>query len=236
MCETFAYQLDFPGMNDSGSGGDGRSGWPGASARREYERRREARRARVLDRHPRLGRLLLVLGGTPAHEESWRRGAEGEEHTARRLNALLHARGVVLVHDRRMPGSRANIDHLAVGPGGVTVIDTKRMRGRVKVQREGGLLSSRERLIVGGRDRTHLIEGVCRQVAVVAELLGESVVVIGAMCFVESELPLFSKPKLQGVRIAGPRGVARLARRDGPHTAGEVQEIAERLRASLPEA
>jgi hypothetical protein len=191
----------------------------------------------VLSRHPRFGRLLLAFSGTPAHVESWRRGAEGEEHTAKRLNALLHGRGVVLVHDRRMPGSRANIDHLAVGPGGVTVIDTKRMKGRVKVRREGGLFaSSRERLIVAGRDRTHLIEGVRRQVAVVAELLGEGVVVIGAMCFIESELPLFSKPKLEGVRIAGPRGAARLARRDGPHGPGEVQEIAERLRAALPEA
>lgn len=236
MCEKFVYQLDSLGMNDSGSGTNG-SGRPGASARREYERRREARRARVLARHPRFGRLLLAFNGTPAHEENWRRGAEGEEHTARRLNALLHGRGVVLVHDRRMPGSRANIDHLAVGPGGVTVIDTKRIRGKVKVHRQGGLFAeSRERLIVAGRDRTHLVEGVCRQVAVVAELLGESVAVIGAMCFVESELPLFSKPKLEGVRIAGPRGVARLARRDGPHTPGEVQEIAERLRAALPEA
>jgi hypothetical protein len=232
----FVHQLDSLGMNDSGSGAN-RSGRPGASARREYERRRDARRARVLARHPRFGRLLLALGGTPAHEENWRRGAEGEEHTARRLNALLHGRGVVLVHDRRMPGSRANIDHLAVGPGGVTVIDTKRMKGRVRVLREGGLFApSGERLIVGGRDHTHLIGGVCRQVAVVGELLSEGVVVIGALCFVESELPLFSKPRLEDVRIAGPRGVARLARREGPHTPGEVQEIAERLRAALPEA
>jgi hypothetical protein len=191
----------------------------------------------VLAGHPRLGRLLLAFAGTPAHVESWRRGAEGEEHAARRLNALLRGRGVMLVHDRRMPGSRANIDHLAVGPGGVTVIDTKRMRGRVRVHREGGLFAeSRERLIVGGRDRTHLIEGVCRQVAVVTELLGGGVGVIGAMCFIESELPLFSKPKLEGVRIAGPRGVARLARRDGPYGPDEVMEIAERLRVALPEA
>lgn len=223
-------------MNDSGSGTN-RSGQAGASARREYERRREARRARVLARHPRFGRLLLAFTATPAHVESWRRGAEGEEHTARRLNALLHGRGVVLVHDRRMPGSRANIDHLAVGPGGVTVIDTKRMSGKVRVHREGGLFTeARERLTVGGRDRTHLVEGLCRQVAVVAELLGEGVVVIGAMCFIEGELPLFSKPKLEGVRIAGPRGVARLARREGPHTPEEILQIAERLRVGLPEA
>lgn len=192
----------------------------------------------MLARHPRIGRLLLAFTGTPAHEDAWRKGAEGEERTATRLNALLHGRGVVLVHDRRMPGSRANIDHLAVGPGGVTVIDTKRIRGKVRVRREGGLFSeSRERLMIGGRDRTKLVAGVCRQVAVVSELLGGGVAVIGAMCFVESDgLPLFSTPTLDGVRIAGLRGVARLARRDGPHSPSEVQDIAERLRAGLPEA
>lgn len=158
--------------------------------------------------------------------------------TARRLHALLHRHGVVLVHHRRIPGSRANIDHLAIGPGGVTVIDAKRIRGRVRVRRTDGLLGeARERLLIAGREETRLVEGVCRQVAVVSELLGGGVVVIGAMCFVESGgLPLFSNPTLDGVRIAGLRGVARLARRDGPHSAGEVQEIAERLRAALPEA
>ncbi len=192
----------------------------------------------MLARHPRVGRLLLAMTSAPVHEENWRKGAEGEEHTGKRLNALLRGRGVVLVHDRRMPGSRANIDHLAVGPGGVTVIDTKKIRGKVRVRREGGLFSeSCERLTIGGRDQTKLVEGVCRQVAAVSELLGGGVTVIGAMCFVESDgLPLFSKPKLDGVRIAGLRGVARLARRDGPHTPSEVQDIAERLRTGLPEA
>jgi hypothetical protein len=158
--------------------------------------------------------------------------------TARRLHALLHRHGVLLVHHRRIPGSRTNIDHLAIGPGGVTVIDAKRIRGRVRVRRAGGRIGeSRERLLIAGREETKLVEGVARQVAVVSELLGSGVVVIGAMCFVESGgLPLFSSPTLDGVRIAGLRGVARLARRDGPHTPDEVHEIAERLRDSLPEA
>lgn len=180
MCERFAYQLDLPGMNDSGSGGG----------------------------------------------------------TARRLQALLHRHGVLLVHDRRIPGSRMNIDHLAIGPGGVTVIDAKRIHGRVRVHRAGGRSGEpRERLLIAGREETGLVEGVRRQVTVVSELLGGGVVVIGAMCFVESGgLPLFSSPTLEGVRIGGLRGIARLARRDGPLTAVEVREISERLRASLPEA
>ncbi len=158
--------------------------------------------------------------------------------TASRLHALLHRHGVVLVHHRRIPGSRANIDHLAIGPGGVTVIDAKRIRGRVRVARAKSLSGdARDRLLIAGREETGLVEGVCRQVAVVSELLGEGVMVIGAMCFVESGgLPLFSSPTLDGVRIGGLRGIARLARRDGPHTPSEVQEIAERLQVSLPEA
>ena len=150
---------------------------------------------------------------------------------------MLHRHGVVLVHHRRIPGSRANIDHLAIGPGGVTVIDAKRIRGRVRVARARSLSGdARGRLLIAGREETGLVEGVCRRVAVVSELLGGGVVVIGAMCFVESGgLPLFSSPTLDGVRIGGLRGIARLARRDGPHTPSEVQEISERLQASLPE-
>ena len=131
--------------------------------------------------------------------------------TARRLHALLHRHGVVLVHHRRIPGSRTNIDHLAIGPGGVTVIDAERIRGRVKVHRASSPSGEpRERLLIGGREETKLVEGVCRQVAVVSELLGGGVAVIGAMCFVESGgLPLFSSPTLDGVRIGGLRGIAR---------------------------
>jgi len=33
---------------------------------------------------------------------------------------------VVVLHDRAIPGSRANIDHIGIGPTGVWVIDTKR--------------------------------------------------------------------------------------------------------------
>jgi hypothetical protein len=48
---------------------------------------------------------------------------------------LLDSRGVELLHDRRICGSRANIDHLAIGPGGVTVIDAKNYRGKVRTER-----------------------------------------------------------------------------------------------------
>ena len=63
----------------------------------------------------------------PQHERSWARGAGGEELVARAL--AKHCPDVAVLHDRRIPGSRANIDHIAVAATGVWVIDTKRYKG-----------------------------------------------------------------------------------------------------------
>jgi ElaB/YqjD/DUF883 family membrane-anchored ribosome-binding protein len=76
---------------------------------------------------PRLG---LVFGGLAAvaagwglrfrpspDAVAWRRGAAGERRTARLLGPL-ERQGWVVLHDVAVPGSRANIDHLAIGPGG----------------------------------------------------------------------------------------------------------------------
>jgi len=72
-------------MNDSESGAYS-SEEAQESARHERERELQARRARVLERHPRIGWLLLALAGSQAYEESrWRgraRGAHRREESA----------------------------------------------------------------------------------------------------------------------------------------------------------
>ena len=60
----------------------------------------------------------------------WARGAAGELATAVLLERLPRSRWVVL-HDLAVPGSRANVDHLVIGPTGVWVVDTKAYRARV---------------------------------------------------------------------------------------------------------
>jgi hypothetical protein len=65
--------------------------------------------------------------------ERWLRGAEGERSTAELLSAL--PRRFVVRHDLAVPGSRANIDHLVIGPSGVFVIDSKAYRSRLRVRR-----------------------------------------------------------------------------------------------------
>jgi hypothetical protein len=101
---------------------------------------------------PRLG---LVVGGLAAivagwrlrfrpspDAVAWRRGAAGERHTARLL-APLERHGWAILHDLAVPGSRANIDHLAIGPGGVFVIDSKQYRGRLQLDSCGQLWHGR---------------------------------------------------------------------------------------------
>jgi hypothetical protein len=69
---------------------------------------------------------------------AWRRGAAGERRTARLLGPL-ERHGWAILHDLSVPGSRANIDHLAIGPGGVFVIDSKQYRGRLQLDPTGRL-------------------------------------------------------------------------------------------------
>jgi hypothetical protein len=76
---------------------------------------------------------------------AWRCGAAGERRTARLL-AQLERHGWVVLHDLAVPGSRANIDHLAIGPGGVFVIDSKQYRGRLQLDSSGRLWPGRHPL------------------------------------------------------------------------------------------
>jgi hypothetical protein len=108
----------------------------------------------VLGRQP-APRWGLVLGGLaalvtgwglrfrPSRDAiAWRRGAAGERRTARRLDPL-ERHGWAVLHDLALPGSRANLDHLVIGPGGVFVIDSKQYRGRLQLDGSGRLWHGR---------------------------------------------------------------------------------------------
>jgi hypothetical protein len=77
---------------------------------------------------------------------AWRRGAAGERRTARLL-APLERHGWAILHDLAIPGTQANIDHLAIGPGGVVVIDTKQYQGRLRLDRYGMVWHGRHLLV-----------------------------------------------------------------------------------------
>ncbi len=104
---------------------------------------------------PRLG---LVVGGLAAMAAgwglrfrpspdavAWRCGAAGGRRTARLLGQL-ERHGWAVLHDLAVPGSRANIDHLVIGPGGVFVVDSKQYRGRLQLDPSGRLWHGRHPL------------------------------------------------------------------------------------------
>lgn len=185
-----------------------------------------------------LGGAVLSVTGEPSHQRAWARGADGEEKLARTLERRTEGAGVFLLHDRRVPGSRANIDHLAVGASGVTVIDAKRYTGRIGVERRGGLFTPRrEKLVVGRRDRTALVEGVRWQAGVIREILdGEDLAAVpvrAALCFVDGDWPLFGRLSVGDVWILAPRGAAKVCVAPGPVDRLTAERVAAVLAARL---
>ncbi len=216
------------------------NGVAGASAQAEYERRKEHRERELRAAHPRLAGLILALSTEPQSTRAWQSGAEGERRVAARL-AELAGEEVLVLHDRRIPGSRANIDHIAIGPAGVYVIDAKRYaNAKVEVRRIGGLFRPvDERLVVAGRDRTRLVTGLAPQVSAVYDALAvqpgaENVPVQPVLCFVDSQLPLFDMLSIAGVPVVGPKAAAKLVRRPGPLGREHRAHLCELLVGALP--
>ncbi len=195
------------------------SGVAGSSARREYERRKAKDEEKLREKWGHFGGLAVALSDARPHTRSWDRGAIGEERLGARLNALAGG-GLAVLYDRRIPGSKANIDHMAIIPSGIWVIDAKRYRGRPELKIDGGILRPRvEKLLVGRRDCTKLVDGVLKQVDVMRDLVGD-VPVTGALCFIEADWPLIGGAfSTQGVHVLWPK---RLAKVLTEHTAGDV--------------
>lgn len=124
-------------------------GGAGSSDRREYERRKAKDEERLRQKWGKLGGIAVALSEEKQSTKAWATGAVGEEKLGAQLDALVTERFAVL-HDRRIPGSKANIDHIAIATAGIWVIGAKRYKGRPELKIEGGILMPRvERLLVG---------------------------------------------------------------------------------------
>jgi hypothetical protein len=148
---------------------------------------------------------------------AWAKGSEGEQRLAVHLVRTAGDR-VVLLHDRKVPRTRGNIDHLAVAPSGVWLIDAKHYKGLVELRDKGRWFKTDYRLYVGGRDRTTIVEGLGWQVeAVRSALSGADVIVNAVLCFVEAEWKLFAKPfQLNGVWVTWGTKLAEMIAAPGP--------------------
>ena len=183
------------------------TGTPGTSARKEFERR-HAKRERQIEETwgtGRLGRIAKFLSDDPQTTTAWAKGAHGEVRVGEILGKRL-AEDAVLLHDRKVPKTRGNIDHLAIASSGVWIIDAKKYAGKVEKRDVGGFFKTDLRLYVGGRDRTKSVDGLQWQVdAVRAVLDDDAIPVHPALSFVDAQWPIFAKPlQLRGYGSAGP--------------------------------
>ncbi len=212
------------------------SGDAGASARREYERRRVRDEARTREKWGKLGGIAVALSSEKQTTKAWEKGAVGEERLGRRLDGAASA-DLLVLHDRRIPSSKANIDHIVVTVGGVWVVDAKRYKGRPKRMVTGGLLRPREEtLLVGTRNCTGLVDSMHSQMGLVRGVVGHDVPVFGALCFVNADWPLAGGAfTIRGVRVLWPKRLVSELRREtgGPC---DVEAIHRMLAEQFPPA
>jgi hypothetical protein len=192
---------------------DEERGIAGASARAEGARRSAKREAQIRKRHPKIGGLILAVYDDPTSTKVWEQGAIGEERIGVRLDEARPQ--IEVLHDRRVPRSRANLDHLVVAPNGVWVVDSKRYIDRRIEARAVGRRKDRQlHLFVGGRDKTNLVTAMHKQVGLVSDALAGSpfdhVPVRGTLCFIGASVGFFARPfEVDGVLVTWPKHLIR---------------------------
>jgi hypothetical protein len=216
------------------------TGIAGAGPQREYERRAAKHEARLDQKWGRFAGIAKALSGEPGSTTAWRKGADGERRLAAHLQREL-GDSAILLHSRRVPKTRGDIDHLLVTPSGVWIVDAKNYTGRVEVRDLGGWRSVDRRLFVNGRDRTKLVAGLEWQTAAVRAALdpmgfGEAPI-HATLLFTDSEWGWFAKPiEIHGVRILWANKLCELASAPGPLNQSAMRAVASQLSAKLPAA
>jgi hypothetical protein len=218
------------------------AGTPGASAAAEGERRRNRR---VADARRRYGDHAAAVAEKVTERdpslESWAKGSAGEGRLAAFIAREVGDR-VIPLHDRLIPGTRRNIDHIWVAPSGVWVVDAKAYKGKVVKRDVGPFWRAENKVYVGGRDRTGLAAGVESQIEAVLAALGPDSAVKGVeihavLCFLGSDWRRLNFPFQVGtVWIMYPGALRKRLTKDGAVTREQMERIARRLDLSLPRA
>jgi hypothetical protein len=215
------------------------AGVAGASAAAEGERRKVRR---VEEAHRRYGDHAAVVAEAMAASDavaSWGKGSDGESRLAAFV-AREVGEAVISLHDRLIPGTRGNIDHIFVAPTGVWVVDAKAYKGKLEQREVGPIWRPDNQVYVAGRNRSVLAKGVEKQVAAVIAALRpdpslKGIDVHAALCFLDSEWALLDFPfQIGNVWVLYPGAVRKRLKKTGPLTREAMERIARRLDLSLP--
>ena len=218
-------------------------GKAGKSAKEKYSKLHATEEENIRNkfgRFKRLGEVAVFLHDDSQKTTNWKVGAVGEEVVGAQLDLLAQEADFEVLHDRRRPPTKANIDHMIVTPAGVFVVDAKNYEGQIQVRRPGWFSGDPEQLFINGRNRTKIVDGVKKQVAQVESVLVNSEIqipVFGVLTFVVGSLHLFIvQERISGVFLSTQRGLEKILRRPGPHTVEDIKATANLLAQRFPEA
>jgi hypothetical protein len=175
--------------------------------------------------------MLRGDGSPPSQmERDFEHGALGEERFGNEVNRFAaRSGGFGALHGLVPPGGHGDIDHIVVGPAGVTVIDAKLWTGKASIRR--GTLR------IGGRSKGACIEGVKSQVERVRRALSEAghgtVPVEAALCLVDGNLggPAAPLERVDSVAVGAPPAVIARASRSGPLGLDDLRSVQATLAA-----
>jgi hypothetical protein len=153
-------------------------------------------------------------GGRPFVRRSGR-----DRRTRDRLE-FVEDEGIILLNDRRIPGSRSPIKYIAVAPAGVFVIDARDVKGLVHSKRPGPMSAlGPDELHIGRRNCTPILDTIGQQVDAVRQALGTKpwaadIPVHAMLCLTRAQWGFASPmefgevwvgwPKLVGPRVKSP--------------------------------
>jgi len=172
---------------------------------------------------------------------AWVRRAEVDRRS--RLRATLEVaggEGVIVLNDRRIPGSRATISMIAVAPAGVFVIDARHHKGLVHTKRPGTVdrLDPPE-LHVGRKNCTPSLDALGQQVEIVRATLDGTpwdteVMVTAMLCLTRAEWGLASSTRIRDVWVGWPRLMTGTVCSPGFMDPPSVREVAQVIDTRLP--
>ncbi len=170
-------------------------------------------------------RLATEAWGSRQTTEAWKKGYEGEVRTGQQLDDLPE--GYTVLHDLRLPGTRANIDHVVIGPTGVFTVETKNYSSDVTIRsgtaRRAG--RSMDPVLAQANGQASALRRVLRcEVRAVVCVQGAGVALQG----------WFAKPVVDGVRFCSGRRLGDvLTRMPSALSGGEVERLSQAARAQF---
>ena len=184
-------------------------------------------------------RPTLPRSISPAPSRKWVKRAETDRRAMARLQ-FIESEGVIVLNDRRVPGSKSNIKLIAISPAGVFVIDAKGYKGLVHTKREGPIRNlGPTELHVGRKNCTSSVYDLADHLEVVRGAMssapwGSEVPVHALLCLTRAEWGFASPIEISNVWVGWPRLVANRLQAPEVMDSPTVQEVSEMIADRLP--